>query len=142
MPDPSAGTRNALTPAARSSGPVRAKTMYRPACPMLVMKTLVPLRTYPSPWRRAVRFKTAAAEPDAPAVDVPVAVAAGARLQRRGVRSSCRLRERERSEQLARRKAGQPSPFLFVSAEQQKRLAARAFGGGGDRPGGGGGPGA
>src|ERR1700694_1874691 len=58
--------------------------------------------------------------------DVPVAVAAGARLQRRGVRSSCRLRERERSEQLARRKAGQPSPFLFVSAEQQNRLAADA----------------
>ena len=44
-PGAPAGTRNALTPAAFSSGPERAKTMYRPARPTLVMKILVPLRT-------------------------------------------------------------------------------------------------
>src|SRR5712692_1021704 len=67
-PGVSAGMRNALTPAARSSGPVRAKTIYRPAYPMLVMKTLVPLRMYPSPWRRALVFNDAASDPAAGSV--------------------------------------------------------------------------
>ena len=62
------GTRNALTPAAFSPGPVRANTTYRPAWPTLVMKTLVPLRTYPSPVRRALACSDAASEPDAGSV--------------------------------------------------------------------------
>ena len=40
-----AGTMKALIPAARSSGPVRANTMYSPARPMFVMNTFVPFST-------------------------------------------------------------------------------------------------